>query len=64
MMDPAPVDLVRLGEWMSDASVGASAVEFLGHLSGGTQNVLLRLRSAGREYVLRMPAVRDGRARL
>jgi len=49
------VDLARVAEWMDAQGLGAGAFEHVELLAGGTQNVLLLLRRAGRDYVLRRP---------
>lgn len=47
------VDAAAVAAWMDDAGLGAGPLEDLRPLPGGTQNVMLRFRRAGREYVLR-----------
>lgn len=47
------VDLTALERWMVHEGVAEGPVEFVGLLGGGTQNILVRLRVAGRELVLR-----------
>lgn len=49
------MDLGRLGEWMDGQGLAPGPIEELERLAGGTQNVLLRFRRAGRTYVLRRP---------
>jgi aminoglycoside phosphotransferase (APT) family kinase protein len=49
------VDLERVAAWMDAQGLGAGAFERVELLAGGTQNVLLLLRRAGRDYVLRRP---------
>ena len=49
------VDLSRVAEWMDSEGLGEGHFEHVELLAGGTQNVLLLLRRAGREYVLRRP---------
>jgi aminoglycoside phosphotransferase (APT) family kinase protein len=49
------VDLERVAAWMDAQGLGAGPFERALLLSGGTQNVLLGLRRAGRDYVLRRP---------
>jgi len=51
----APVDLDALGRWMDGQSMGRGAIENPTPLAGGTQNILLRFRRGGRDYVLRRP---------
>lgn len=57
MTDPAPegVDLERLAAWMDAEGLPPGPIEHVQELSGGTQNVLLRLERGGRAYVLRRP---------
>jgi aminoglycoside phosphotransferase (APT) family kinase protein len=52
---PEVVDLERLAAWMDDQGLGSGAIEEARSLAGGTQNLLLRFRRSGREYVLRRP---------
>jgi aminoglycoside phosphotransferase (APT) family kinase protein len=47
------VNLDRLRSWMDGKGLGEGAIEHPTLLAGGTQNVLLRFRRAGRDYVLR-----------
>ncbi|NOG71593.1 phosphotransferase family protein [Roseicella sp. DB1501] len=49
----APVDLAALARWMDAAGLEAGPVTVLERLPGGTQNLMLRLRRGGREFVLR-----------
>lgn len=51
------MDLSRLAAWMDGQGLGSGAIDDVTILSGGTQNLLLRLRHAGRYSVLRRPAV-------
>jgi aminoglycoside phosphotransferase (APT) family kinase protein len=51
----AGVDLVRLAAWMDGQGLGSGPCQDVVHLTGGTQNVLLRFRRADRTYVLRRP---------
>ena len=51
-------DLVPLGPltaWMDGQGLGAGPIEDARLLGGGTQNILLRFRRDGRDYVLRRP---------
>ncbi|MFG2006003.1 phosphotransferase family protein [Spirillospora sp. NPDC048911] len=52
-IDPALVDVDVLGRWMDGEGLPAGPFEDLTLLSGGTQNVLLRFRRGGEDYVLR-----------
>ncbi|WP_232476196.1 phosphotransferase family protein [Flavisphingomonas formosensis] len=52
---PASIDSVALTAWMDAHGLGSGAIEAPRQLAGGTQNILLRFRRAGRDYVLRRP---------
>jgi aminoglycoside phosphotransferase (APT) family kinase protein len=49
------VDLEKLGEWMDEAGLPGGPIESPELLGGGTQNILLRFRRGGRDFVLRRP---------
>lgn len=49
------VDLAALAAWMDTQDLGAGPLEDVQRLAGGTQNILLKFRRAGRTYVLRRP---------
>ncbi len=49
------VDLDRLRQWMDEQGLGSGDLSDVAPLTGGTQNVLIRFRRAGRDYVLRRP---------
>ncbi|WGM47257.1 hypothetical protein KOAAANKH_02132 [Brevundimonas sp. NIBR10] len=49
------VDLGALTDWMDAQGLGTGPIVDVVQLTGGSQNVLLRFRRAGREYVLRRP---------
>ena len=59
---PAPADwsqwlsLGPLQDWMDTQGLGRGAIEDARALTGGTQNLLLRFRRDGRDYVLRRPS--------
>jgi len=53
MEAPEGVDLDVLGPWMEAQGLPPGRFEDLTQLTGGTQNVLVRFRRGGREYVLR-----------
>lgn len=54
--DPAGVDLESLARWMDAEGLEVGApLEVVERITGGTQNVLLRLRRGGRSFVLRRP---------
>jgi aminoglycoside phosphotransferase (APT) family kinase protein len=55
--DALGVDLARLTGWMDDHGLGRGPLTDVEVITGGTQNVLLRFRRDGREYVLRRPPV-------
>lgn len=50
-----PVDLDVLRRWMDAHGLGGGDLDDVEPIAGGTQNVLLRFRRAGREYVFRRP---------
>jgi aminoglycoside phosphotransferase (APT) family kinase protein len=52
---PPGVDLGGLGEWMDTQGLPPGPIERVEPLTGGSQNVLLRLERGGRAYVLRRP---------
>ncbi len=45
--------LVRVSSWMSEQGLGEGPIEAVSEITGGTQNIMLRLSRSGREYVLR-----------
>lgn len=49
------VDLHALQEWMDGHGLGDGPIDRVEPITGGTQNVLVRLSRAGRDYVLRRP---------
>ena len=49
------VDLGILATWMDGQGLGSGDIVDVVQLTGGSQNVLLRFKRAGREYVLRRP---------
>jgi aminoglycoside phosphotransferase (APT) family kinase protein len=51
--DVGPNGLEALRHWMDDAGLGSGELSDMTSLSGGTQNVMVRLRRSGREYILR-----------
>jgi len=52
-LDEALIPLATLGEWMDAKGLPAGEIEQVEPLGGGTQNVMIRFRRGGREYVLR-----------
>lgn len=54
-MSQERIDLAALSQWMAKSGLGNGKIENWDVLSGGTQNVLVRFKRAGREYVLRRP---------
>lgn len=53
--DRAPVDTQALAAWMDDIGLAKGPLEDVALLEGGTQNILLRFRRGGQEFVLRRP---------
>ena len=49
------VNLDDLATWMDGQGLGSGQIVNVVHLTGGSQNVLLRFKRSGREYVLRRP---------
>lgn len=49
------VALDALAAWMDAQGLGSGPLEDVKSLSGGTQNIMLRFRRSGRDYVLRHP---------
>ena len=49
------VPLAALAGWMDSQGLGSGPIEDARLLGGGTQNILLRFRRDGRDYVLRRP---------
>lgn len=49
-------DLARLEDWLAAEGLASGPVTDVAPLSGGTQNLLLRFRADGRDFVLRRPA--------
>ncbi len=47
------VDLDAVGRWMDGEDLPAGAIEDVQPVGGGTQNIMLRFRRGGSEYVLR-----------
>jgi aminoglycoside phosphotransferase (APT) family kinase protein len=52
---PELVDAARLAGWMDEQGLGDGPLTDAERLAGGTQNILVRFRRAGRTYVLRRP---------
>jgi aminoglycoside phosphotransferase (APT) family kinase protein len=52
-LDPSLVDFGVLEGWMDARGLAGGPFERIERLGGGTQNILLRFRRGGREYVLR-----------
>jgi aminoglycoside phosphotransferase (APT) family kinase protein len=55
VLDPAIVDLDRVAAWMSERGLEDGPISDVSLIAGGTQNVLVRFRRGGREFVLRRP---------
>jgi aminoglycoside phosphotransferase (APT) family kinase protein len=49
------VNIGSLAAWMTARELGTGPIEHVIPLAGGTQNILLRFRRDGRDYVLRRP---------
>ncbi|MFI0464242.1 phosphotransferase family protein [Saccharopolyspora sp. 5N102] len=54
-VDPALVDFTALARWMDDQGLPPGDFTEVTELTGGTQNVMLRLRRGDQVYVLRRP---------
>lgn len=52
-MDDLTSEMTRVAAWMSEQGLGEGEVDAVSAITGGTQNVMLRLHRAGREYVFR-----------
>ena len=52
-VDAASPELTRVAHWMTGQGLGTGPVEDVTAITGGTQNVMLRFRRDGREYVFR-----------
>ncbi len=50
--DPSP-ELTRVSAWMSEQGLGDGSLEAVTEIVGGTQNIMLRFTSSGRDYVFR-----------
>ena len=57
MTDVEGVDLAALADWMDGQGLPTGPIEDPSVLGGGTQNILLRFRRGGVDYVLRRPPV-------
>lgn len=49
------VDIESLATWMTQQELGSGPITDVTPLAGGTQNILLRLRRDGRDYIFRRP---------
>ncbi len=54
-IDPALVDLERIGTWMDERGLEHGPLLDVTQLTGGTQNILIRFRRGERDFVLRRP---------
>jgi aminoglycoside phosphotransferase (APT) family kinase protein len=54
---PTGVDLDRLATWMDQQGLPSGPITHVERLTGGTQNILLRFRRGGNDYVLRRPPI-------
>jgi aminoglycoside phosphotransferase (APT) family kinase protein len=52
-VDAEPSELDRVARWMTGHGLGSGPLEDVSEITGGTQNVMLRFRRDGREYVFR-----------
>ncbi|MEC3915996.1 phosphotransferase family protein [Nocardia sp. CDC160] len=52
-VDREVVDFAIVGQWMEEQGLPGGPFEEVTPLGGGTQNIMLRFRRGGREYVLR-----------
>jgi aminoglycoside phosphotransferase (APT) family kinase protein len=52
-LEPELVDFERLAAWMDEQGLPPGRCERIEQLAGGTQNILVRFRRGGRDYVLR-----------
>jgi aminoglycoside phosphotransferase (APT) family kinase protein len=55
VLEPEIVDLQRVAAWMDERGLGSGPISDAELITGGTQNVLVRFRRSGREFVLRRP---------
>jgi aminoglycoside phosphotransferase (APT) family kinase protein len=51
------VDLDLLGTWMDGQGLSGGPITHVQRLTGGTQNILLKFRRGGNDYVLRRPPI-------
>lgn len=56
-IDTDLVDPVRLAAWMDTQGLGQGAICDMQSVTGGTQNVLVRFKRSGREFILRRPPI-------
>lgn len=54
-IDASMVDFAVLADWMTEQGLPGGRFERVELVAGGTQNMLIRFRRGGREYVLRRP---------
>jgi aminoglycoside phosphotransferase (APT) family kinase protein len=52
-VDDLNSEMTRVAAWMSEQGLGEGPIVDVAEITGGTQNVMLRLRRAGRDYVFR-----------
>jgi aminoglycoside phosphotransferase (APT) family kinase protein len=55
------VDFTRVSAWLDEQGEPRGPIESVTPLTGGSQNVLIRFRRAGRDYVLRRPPLHPTR---
>lgn len=51
----AGIDIDALATWMNARELGRGAIEDIAPLTGGTQNIVVRFRRGGQDYILRRP---------
>ena len=52
-MDILNHDMGRVAAWMSEQGLGEGPITDVSEITGGTQNIMLRFRRSGRDYVFR-----------
>ena len=52
-MEDLATDLDKVAAWMSQQGLGEGPITDVTEITGGTQNIMLRLRRSGRDYVFR-----------
>lgn len=57
VVDPRMADPARLTAWLDEQGVAGGPLSDFSLLAGGTQNILIRFRRGGADYVLRRPSL-------